>query len=89
MRASREFITALESFEEEMHPEGPFFFGEELGWVDILIAPCKQERSPLPSSYISYSAFDRGDPLRTCSQALPRLLATSSIGQVPTICEMV
>lgn len=41
--ACREFISSLESFEEEMDPEGPFFFGKELGWVDILIAPCKHE----------------------------------------------
>lgn len=41
MRSFREFISSLESFEKEMHADGPFFFGKELGWVDILIAPCK------------------------------------------------
>lgn len=43
MQRSREYIEALETFEKEMAPEGPFFFGAELGWVDILVAPCKHD----------------------------------------------
>ena len=43
MRPSRELISSLESFEKEMHPDGPFFFGKDLSWVDILIAPCKYD----------------------------------------------
>jgi glutathione S-transferase len=35
-----EFAKALEAFESEMDSEGPYFFGNKLGWVDILIAPC-------------------------------------------------
>ncbi len=40
-RAYRELIQAWEQFESEMDAEGPFFFGKELGWVDVLIAPCE------------------------------------------------
>lgn len=40
-KTDSEYVEALETFEKEMDPEGPFFFGIELGWVDILIAPCK------------------------------------------------
>lgn len=39
-----------------MHPDGPFFFGKELGWVDILIAPCKYDpllfKLPVTSSLL-------------------------------------
>lgn len=45
-----EYIEALETFENEMDPEGPFFFGNELGWVDILIAPCKHIQKQKPGS---------------------------------------
>lgn len=48
-----EYVEALEAFEKEMDPEGSFFFGNELGWVDILIAPCKHT---LPEEEESLSA---------------------------------
>jgi glutathione S-transferase len=38
--SASEFTKALEAFESEMDPSGPYFFGDKLGWVDILIAPC-------------------------------------------------
>lgn len=41
VRVNREFTEALEAFEKDMSGDGPFFFGKDLGWVDILVAPCK------------------------------------------------
>jgi len=33
------FLEELISFTKEMHPEGPFFGGKDLGWVDVMIGP--------------------------------------------------
>jgi len=35
----KEFMNELISFTEKMHPEGPFFDGKELGWVDVMVGP--------------------------------------------------
>ncbi|KAG9019029.1 hypothetical protein FRB90_007201 [Tulasnella sp. 427] len=35
----KEFFDGLEAFAKAMDPEGPFFSGSELGFVDIMIAP--------------------------------------------------
>lgn len=66
-------------FEKEMDPEGPFFFGTELSWVDILIAPCKHIKGQTISIQQSLRPYSRGNPFRTCPQALSRVLAVIGI----------
>ncbi|KAE8449697.1 hypothetical protein EG329_007472 [Mollisiaceae sp. DMI_Dod_QoI] len=35
----QEFVSKLKEFTEAMDPDGPFFFGKEIGMVDLIIAP--------------------------------------------------
>ncbi|KAG8919225.1 hypothetical protein FRC01_001403 [Tulasnella sp. 417] len=39
IQLGKEFLDELEKFAIAMDPEGPFFGGNELGFVDIMIAP--------------------------------------------------
>lgn len=85
-RDNREFLKSLEAFEAEMDTTGPFFMGETLGWVDILIAPCQFSINPCSKTILmavlyfychSPSNFDhyRGHPARACLKALSKVLS--------------
>ncbi|RDW83134.1 glutathione transferase omega-1 [Coleophoma crateriformis] len=38
-KVREEFLGTLKEFTKEMDPEGPFFFGKDIGMVDLILAP--------------------------------------------------
>ncbi|KAJ9120867.1 hypothetical protein QFC22_002802 [Naganishia vaughanmartiniae] len=86
----REYVEALEAFEKEMHPSGPFFFGDELGWVDILIAPWAIRFEPVLKHYRGFNPSLLSDKQRRFSkwyEAIknhPAVAATTSTEELYT-----
>lgn len=73
-----------------MHPQGPFFFGQEMGWVDILIAPWAVRLRPVLTHYRAFEPDLLTDKSRRfhqwleAVQAHPAVKATTSTDQLYT-----
>lgn len=86
----RAFANALTHFESEMDPEGPFFFGDELGWVDILIAPWGMRLRPVLTHYRGFEpelitdSSTRFHKWLKAIQAHPAVKATTSTDELYT-----
>ncbi|KAG8990850.1 hypothetical protein FRB94_013035 [Tulasnella sp. JGI-2019a] len=52
----KEFMDELKKFTEKMHPEGPFFGGKELGWVDVMVGPWAFRSANVLKHYRGFTA---------------------------------
>ncbi|KAH8080848.1 glutathione S-transferase [Filobasidium floriforme] len=86
----KEFTEALEAFEKDMNEDGPFFFGKDLGWVDILIAPWAIRFGPVLEHYRQFSPPVISDKSRRFVKWLdaikshPAVAATTSTDELYT-----